>query len=148
MAGRFNRMKWMVGGLLCCVPLLLVAPEALACSCERLTRDQVIALTPIVFDGEILRIEMDAVRQQQITTFRVRDAIKGVPQRMVLRMETVFKRMPQRTMTILSGLSGASCGWDFSTGPARLTVGARRDGPNLVASYCVMTILNSRQWVR
>jgi hypothetical protein len=140
-------MQRMRRAILAGIPLLLGATEAVACTCANISRDQVIAATPVVFDGEILRIEMDAIRQRQVTTFRVREAIKGVPPRVVLRLETVLKRMPQRTITIISGLGEAACGWDFSAGPARLTVGAERDGPNLVATRCTMAILNGRRWI-
>jgi hypothetical protein len=127
--------------------LLYGAAQAEACTCPERSRDQVIGATPVVFDGEILRVEMDEANLQQITTFRVRDAIKGVPRRAVLSLQTVFKRLPQRTISIVSDPEKAGCGWDFRSGPARLTVGAERIGPTLVATYCTMSALNSRRWI-
>ena len=39
---------------------LIAAPPALACKCALVAREQVIAATPVVFDGEVLRVEIDA----------------------------------------------------------------------------------------
>jgi hypothetical protein len=143
------RRPWRIAGVLAAVVTLLAAaaPQAQACSCARMSRDQLIAALPVVFEGEILRIEMDAENRTQITTFRVRDAIKGVPRRMVLSVENVFKRTPQRTLTVVSKLDEAACGWDFHNGPARVYVGARREGSVLVTGYCAIRILNGRNWL-
>lgn len=125
--------------------LLLAGGPAFACKCAQVPYDKVVAQTPVVFDGEIVRIETDASGERQVTTFRVRGAIKGVSQRTVLRFETVLKRLPQRTITIVSRKSAPACGWDFSEGPSRLIVGATRDaGGNLVATRCTMYNLNRR----
>ena len=124
---------------------LLAAAPAFACKCAQVSYDKVVAQTPVVFDGEIVRIETDASGERQVTTFRIRGAIKGVSQRAVLRFETVLKRLPQRTITIVSRKSVPACGWDFSDGPPRLIVGATRDdGGNLVATRCTMYNLNRR----
>jgi hypothetical protein len=48
----------------------------------------------------------------------------------------------ERTVTILSSPDASQCGWDFQAGPQRLTVGALRDGPNLVTSGCLIHNLN------
>ena len=125
--------------------LSLSAAPALACKCAQVSYDKVVAQTPVVFDGEIVRIENDASGERQVTTFRVRGAIKGVSPRAVPRLETVLKRLPQRTVTIVSRTSAPACGWDFSEGPSRLIVGATRDdGGNLVATRCTMYNLNRR----
>ena len=120
-----------------------VAP-AHACKCALIAYDKVVAQTPVVFDGEVVRSEQDTRNQQQITSFRVRGAVKGVSNRLVLRQENVFKRTPQRTITVISAVSDAECGYDFSNGPQRLIVGAdRNDDGNLVAMRCTIYNLNA-----
>ena len=47
---------------------LLLAPPALACKCALVAREQVIAATPVVFDGEVLRVELDASGKREVTT--------------------------------------------------------------------------------
>ena len=57
---------------------LLLAPPALACKCALVAREQVIAATPVVFDGEVLRVELDASGKREVTTLRVHGVIKGL----------------------------------------------------------------------
>ena len=120
---------------------LATAAPALACKCAVVPRDKVIASTPVVFDGEVLRVELAAGGEQEVTVFRVHGAIKGVT--FQLNSKNNLRRRAERTVTILSRVDDASCGWDFRKGPQRLTVGATRDGPNLVASRCTIYNLNS-----
>jgi hypothetical protein len=126
------------------VPLLGPA-SAQACKCALVPYDRVVAQTPVVFDGEVVRLERDERGEWLIASFRVRGAVKGVSQRAVLRLETVLKRTPQKTITVLSRLDAAACGYDFSQGPQRLIVGAARgsDG-QLVATRCTIFNLNRR----
>lgn len=121
------------------------AGPARACKCALLPYDQVVAQTPVVFDGEVVRSERDVSGKRQITSFRVLGAVKGVSPRLVLRPQSLIKRMPQRTISIISRLGAGQCGWDFTDGPRRLIVGAARDDDgNLVASRCTMYNLNRR----
>ena len=39
----------------------------------------VIAATPVVFDGEVLRVELDEDGLREVTVFRVHGAVKGIP---------------------------------------------------------------------
>jgi hypothetical protein len=126
-----------------CLSVSLAATPASACKCAIVPRDKVIAATPVVFDGEVIRVELDAAGTQELTVFRVRGAVKGVPASMVTRMDQMLRRRTERTVTIVSRVGDAECGWDFRTGPQRLTVGAERDGPNLVATRCTIYNLNS-----
>jgi hypothetical protein len=120
-----------------------IAP-AQACKCAQIPYDKVVRQTPVVFDGEVVRSEHDTRDQQQITSFRVRGAVKGVSSRLVLRQDNVFKRTPQRTITVISAVSDAECGYDFSAGPQRLIVGADRNADgNLVATRCTIYNLNA-----
>ncbi|MGZ3409324.1 MAG: hypothetical protein ACXWKC_09425 [Xanthobacteraceae bacterium] len=125
------------------VAISLPATPAVACKCALVPRDKVIAATPVVFDGEVLRVELDAAGLQEVTVFRVHAAIKGVPFQANSQFNRVLRRRVERTVTILSGVEDAACGWDFRTGPQRLTIGAVRDGPNLIATRCTIYNLNS-----
>jgi hypothetical protein len=118
-----------------------IATPAAACKCAVVPRDKVIAATPVVFDGEVLRVELVSDGVQEVTTFRVHGAVKGVTFR--LNSKDNVRRRAERTVTILSRADDASCGWDFRKGPQRLTVGAVRDGPNLIATRCTIYNLNS-----
>lgn len=122
-----------------------IAP-AHACKCARIPYDKVVADTPVVFDGEVVRSEVDIAGLRQITSFRVRGVVKGLSQRLVMTFNSVLKRTPQRTVTVVSAVSDAACGWDFATGPKRLIVGADRDPEGLlIVSRCTMYNLNTPQ---
>jgi len=122
---------------------LLLAPPALACKCALVAREQVIATTPVVFDGEVLRVELDASGKREVTTLRVHGVIKGLSARTAYRLDAALRRRPEKTVTILSGVDDAACGWDFRTGPQRLTIGAERDRfGTLVVGRCTMMNLN------
>jgi hypothetical protein len=125
--------------------VVLASTPALACKCALVPYDKVVEQTPVVFDGEVVRSEPDMSGEWQVTSFRVRGAVKGVSQRAVLRFDSVLRRMPQRTITVLSRVKSAQCGWDFTESPSRLIVGATRNADgNLVASRCTMYNLNRR----
>ena len=127
--------------LLAAALLVGIATPASACKCAVVPRDKVIASTPVVFDGEVLRVELVADGVQEVTTFRVHGAVKGVTFR--LNSKDNVRRRAERTVTILSRVDDASCGWDFRKGPQRLTIGATRDGSNLIATRCTIYNLNS-----
>jgi len=124
---------------------LLVAPPVLACKCALVAREQVIAATPVVFDGEVLRVELDASGEREVTTLRVHGVVKGLSTRAAYRLDAAIRRRPEKTVTIISGINDAACGWDFRTGPRRLTIGAERDRfGTLIATRCTMMNLNRR----
>ena len=124
---------------------LLVAPHALACKCALIAREQVIEATPVVFDGEVLRVELDASGKREVTTLRVHGVVKGLSARIAYRLDAAIRRRPEKTVTVLSGVDDASCGWDFRSGPQRLTIGAERDTfGTLVVRRCTMINLNPR----
>jgi len=121
----------------------LIAPAALACKCALVSRDDAIAVTPVVFDGEVLRVEDDGDGQHEVVTLRVHRAIKGLSPRAAYRLDAALRRRPEKTVTVVSRVSSAACGWDFRAGPQRLTVGADRDKfGTLVATRCTMMNLN------
>ena len=122
---------------------LIAAPPALACKCALVAREQVIAATPVVFDGEVLRVEIDASGKREVTTLRVHGVVKGLSTRAAYRLDAAIRRRPEKTVTVVSGVDAAACGWDFRTGPQRLTIGAERDRfGTLVATRCTMINLN------
>ena len=122
---------------------LIAAPPALACKCALVAREQVIAATPVVFDGEVLRVEVDASGKREVTTLRVHGVVKGLSARAAYRLDAAIRRRPEKTVTVVSGVDDAACGWDFRTGPQRLTIGAERDRfGTLVAMRCTMMNLN------
>ena len=122
---------------------LIAAPPALACKCALVAREQVIAATPVVFDGEVLRVEIDASGKREVTTLRVHGVVKGLSTRAAYRLDAAIRRRPEKTVTVVSGVDDAACGWDFRTGPQRLTIGAERDRfGTLVAMRCTMMNLN------
>jgi hypothetical protein len=134
-------MMWKVLPLLY-LSAALTATPALACKCATVPRDNVIASTPVVFDGEVLRTELDEDGQREVTVFRVHGALKGIPFRANARLDAIMRRRAERTVTVVSSVSDAECGWDFRTGPQRLTVGAKREGSDLVATRCIIYNLN------
>jgi len=122
---------------------LIAAPPALACKCALVAREQVIAATPVVFDGEVLRVEIDASGKREVTTLRVHGVVTGLSARAAYRLDAAIRRRPEKTVTVVSGVDDAACGWDFRTGPQRLTIGAERDRfGTLVAMRCTMMNLN------
>jgi hypothetical protein len=126
---------------------LAVLPSlpAWGCKCADVPYDKVVAQTPVVFDGEVVRSEPDASGQRQVTSFRVWGAVKGVSQRLVRKPQSMLSRTPMRTITVITRINAAECGWDFAAGPQRLIVGATRDQDGtLVASRCTMYNLNRR----
>jgi hypothetical protein len=125
--------------------LAALTTGATACKCADVPYDKVVAQTPVVFDGEVVRSELDVSGQRQVTSFRVWGAVKGVSQRLVRKPESVLSRTPQRTITVISRVDAAECGWDFRESPKRLIVGATRDERGiLVAGRCTMYNLNRR----
>jgi hypothetical protein len=122
---------------------LIASPPALACKCALVAREQVIAATPVVFDGEVLRVEVDVSGKREVTTLRVHGVVKGLSARAAYRLDAAIRRRPEKTVTVMSGVDDAACGWDFRTGPQRLTIGAERDRfGTLVAMRCTMMNLN------
>jgi hypothetical protein len=122
---------------------LLISLPAFACKCAVVARDQVIAATAVVFEGEVLRTELDATGEREVTTLRVHSVIKGLSARAAYRLDAAIRRRPEKTVTVVSGVRDAACGWDFRTGPQRLTVGVDRDRfGTLVARRCTMYNLN------
>jgi hypothetical protein len=117
---------------------------AQACKCTRIPYDKVVAQTPVVFDGEVVRAETDEAGLRHITSFRVRGVVKGLPQKLVPTLKSVLKRTPQRTVTVVTAADEAACGYDFTAGPQRLIVGADRDAEGLlVADRCTLYNLNT-----
>jgi hypothetical protein len=117
---------------------------AQACKCMRIPYDKVVAQTPVVFDGEVVRAETDTAGLRHITSFRVRGVVKGLPQKLVPTFNSILKRTPQRTVTVVTGADEAACGYDFTAGPQRLIVGADRDAEGLlVANRCTLYNLNT-----
>ena len=124
--------------------LALASPAARACTCPQVGYDRVLAQTPVVFDGEVVRSERDTRGVNEITSFRVRGVVKGLPEKIVMTLNSVMKRTPQRTVTIVSPVDETGCGYDFSVGPQRLIVGAARTPEGtLVADRCTIYNLNS-----
>ena len=124
--------------------LVFASAPAHACTCEKMDYDKVLVQTPVVFDGEVVRTELDTRGLRHITSFRVRGVVKGVSQKLVMTPNSVLKRTPQRSITVVSAVNEADCGYDFATGPQRLIVGAvRNDDGNLVATRCTIYNLNS-----
>jgi hypothetical protein len=119
------------------------AHPASACQCAVIAREQAIAATAVVFDGEVLRVELDASGAREVTTLRVHGVIKGLSARAAYRLDAAIRRRPEKTVTVISGLDDTACGWDFRMGPRRLTIGAERDRFGaLVALRCTMLNLN------
>lgn len=122
---------------------VLIASPGNACKCALVAREQVITQTPVVFDGEVLRVELAASGTHQVTTLRVRSVVKGLSKRAIYGMDAGIRRRPEKTVTVLSEIEDAACGWDFRKGPQRLTIGAERDRfGTLVATRCTMYNLN------
>jgi hypothetical protein len=122
---------------------VLAVSSAQACKCTLNTREEVMASTPVVFDGEVLRVELDASGEGEVVILRVHGVYKGLSARAAYRFDAALRRRPEKTVTIVSRVNEAACGWDFRNGPQRLTVGAERDRfGTLVATRCTMYNLN------
>ncbi len=104
--------------------LCTLAPPAWECSCARMTRQQAIAATPIVFEGRVLRVRKDGARiYADVETSRI---LKGsVP----------------RIVEVGTAESSAACGYTFRTGQ-QLTVGATLDQLQFSTTSCTMGPLN------
>jgi hypothetical protein len=122
-------MRYLAVGLLVAT-LLSVAERAQACSCARLSADELIAAVPIVFEGEVMDIRMIG-GNRQITTVRVVRAIKGDV---------------RETVEVATHIESAACGYDFRSQGKRLTVGAF-PGRNsaLTTTLCTMFLLNQQR---
>jgi hypothetical protein len=91
-------------------------------------RARVIAVTPVAFEGAVLTMRPTGPGRQQ-TTERVVRAVKGVAAGAVV--------------TVLTGTSAPSCGWDFRQSARRLMVGGTSDGAgSLTARRCTLYNLN------
>lgn len=124
--------------------LALEAAPAHACKCPRIPYDKVVAQTPVVFDGEVVRSEVDIAGLRRVTSFRVMGVVKGLPQKMVMTLRSVMKRTPQLSVTVVSAVDDAACGYDFTHGPQRMIVGADRDPEGiLTANRCTLYNLNT-----
>lgn len=124
--------------------LLFASAPAHACTCAKVDYDKVLTQTAVVFDGEVVRAERDTRGINEITSFRVRGVVKGLSPKIVMTLNSVLKRTPQRTVTVISAVDEAGCGYDFSSGPQRLIIGAARTGEGtLIADRCTIYNLNS-----
>lgn len=131
--------------VLCVASLLaLGAAPAHACKCAQVPYDKVVAQTPVVFDGEVVRSEVDTAGLRRVTSLRVMGVVKGLPQKMVMTLRSVLKRTPQLSVTVISSADDAACGYDFTQGPQRLIVGADRDPEGtLTVNSCTLHNLNT-----
>ena len=122
-----RRRAWLIGALLlAAVPL--GSDAALACKCALVQRAQVVAATPVVFEGEIVAVKA-AGAGRQLTALRVTQAIKGTT--------------AGETITVLTRTSAPACGWDFRQSPRRLVVGGDPAGTGrLSARRCTLYNLN------
>ena len=119
-----TRLHCAAGGL---VALLAVSDAAFACKCAVVPRDQVIAATPVVFEGRIVNIRTSG--KAQVTTVSVMRPIKGVP--------------AGASIKVRSGTQSAACGYDFRDAGKTLTVGGDSAGPGILSvRRCTMYNLN------
>lgn len=116
-------MRAWIAGLM----LLAAADPALACKCGAMSREQVIAATPLVFEGRI--IDIWTLGTAQLTTVIVTKPIKGVSQGVTLRVR--------------SRTESPSCGYDFREAEKTLTVGGEKVARNVISVHlCTMYNLN------
>jgi TRAP-type mannitol/chloroaromatic compound transport system substrate-binding protein len=107
--------------------LTALAAPASACSCRKLTTEEAIAATPIVFEGEVLSVQMTGNGNEQVTTIHVIRAIKG----------DVTGAVELRTHVI-----SAACGYDFRGKGPRLTIGASRQPDGMLGTnLCTMSMI-------
>ncbi len=101
------------------------ASPGFACSCKKMTREQVIAATPVVFEGRVLRVRKDGNSiYADVETARV---LKGsVP----------------RVVEVGTNASSVACGYTFRVGDT-LTVGASLSQMQYSTNMCTMVPLNS-----
>jgi hypothetical protein len=116
-----------VKALCAALVFIAMAQAAQACSCARLSRDEVIASYAIVFEGRVVNIQTNGT--QQTTTLSVVRAIKGVAN--------------GATIAVHSGTMSASCGYDFRNAPATMTVGGTADNGTITVRLCTMYNLNN-----
>ena len=114
----------MTGGL---IAVLAVSDAAFACKCAVVPRDQVIAATPVVFEGRILKI--DTRGTAQTTTVNVVRPIKGISAGV--------------TIKVRSRTESAACGYDFREAAKTLLFGSDSTGrASLSVRRCTMYNLN------
>lgn len=103
---------------------LIAAAPALACSCKPMSREQMMAQVPFVFEGKVLRAYSEG--GETFTEFEVVRPLKGaVP----TRVEVASRRSP------------AACGVSFTPGE-RLTVGATFKEHQFHTNSCIIFSLN------
>jgi hypothetical protein len=107
--------------------VLASASPAAACKCALVPRDRAIISTPLVFQGRVIKVEMEG--GTQVTTLMVVRNVKGMS-----KGETVQVRSPA---------SSAACGYDFRDGRQTLLVGAFKDDAGvMIVRRCAMYNLN------
>jgi hypothetical protein len=107
--------------------VLASASPAAACKCALVPRDRAIISTPLVFQGRVLKVEMED--RAQVTTLMVVRNVKGMSK--------------GETVQVRSHTSSAACGYDFREGKQTLLVGAFKDDDGvMIVRRCAMYNLN------
>jgi len=115
----------LLSALLAATALAAIASTpAQACSCKKRTSAQVMAETPVVFEGRVLRVRREGARvYADIETARI---LKGT--------------LP-RIAEVSTAASSAACGYDFRPG-AQVVVGALFEQQQFSTNLCIMGPLN------
>jgi hypothetical protein len=119
-------VRLMVGAAMAAIVLASASPAA-ACKCALVPRDRAIISTPLVFQGRVLKVEMED--GTQVTTLMVVRNVKGMSK--------------GETVQVRSRTSSAACGYDFREGKQTLLVGAFKDDDGImIVRRCAMYNLN------
>jgi hypothetical protein len=109
------------------IALLCAAAPAFACKCAVVSRNQVIASTPVVFEGRVVSVETQGT--VQLTTLAVVRSIKG-------RSRGTRVKVESQTVS-------AACGHDFRAARKTLLVGGEAAASGVLAvRRCTMSNLN------
>jgi hypothetical protein len=119
-------IRLMLGVATAAVVLASASPAA-ACKCALVPRDRAIISTPLVFQGRVLKVEMED--GTQVTTLMVVRNVKGMSK--------------GETVQVRSRTASAACGYDFREGKQTLLVGAFKDDDGvMIVRRCAMYNLN------
>ncbi len=114
----FYKVLVLIGAALASFP-------AQACSCKKMTREQAVAATPVVFEGRVLR-----VRKEGNSVYADIEAAR------------VLKGSVPRVVEVGTHASSAACGYTFRVGQT-LTVGASLSQMQFSTNMCTMVPLNA-----
>lgn len=118
-------MRWL-SIVLITFAAFLHAPEALACSCMKLTPSEGLTSSYAVFTGEVTNIEKN-------------EATRFGGLEVTLRVKQMWKGEPSKEIKVHTASSSAACGYGFVKGVTYLVYAVRDEADPMRVSLCSRT---------